>query len=114
MGIFDGFRDEPAPALYGEERNPVSQDLVIVGLLVAFGMILFSFMFGILPGVAGGFWKVRAIGEILFIHFQLSRLHSLALLGGSYGFNYLTSVCMHGRGSHRFMAPSPHRVSHSI
>lgn len=54
----NSFRQQPAPALYGENKTPVTEDLLEVGLLVAFGMIAFSFII-IIPGIRG--WEVSSI-----------------------------------------------------
>ena len=43
---------QPRPTLYGEEKTPVTEDLLQVGLLVAFGIIAFSFIL-IIPGIRG-------------------------------------------------------------
>ena len=48
----NAFRRQPEPALYGENKTPVSEDLLEVGLLVAFGLIGFSFIL-IIPGIRG-------------------------------------------------------------
>ena len=48
----NAFRNQPGPALYGDNKTPVTEDLIEVGLLVAFGMIGFSFLL-ILPGIRG-------------------------------------------------------------
>ncbi|XP_065174923.1 dual oxidase maturation factor 1-like [Sycon ciliatum] len=61
MVLFDAFRGIPAPALYDEIRNPVMGDVIVVGLLVAFAMIMASFVIGILPGVAGGLMKKLSV-----------------------------------------------------
>lgn len=52
----NSFRNQPLPTLYGENKTPVTEDLLEVGLLVAFGMIAFSFIL-IIPGIRG--WEVR-------------------------------------------------------
>lgn len=54
----NSFRQQPGPALYGENKTPVTEDLLEVGLLVAFGMIAFSFII-IIPGIRG--WEVSSI-----------------------------------------------------
>ena len=51
----NAFRLQPGPTLYGENKTAVSQDLLEVGLMVAFGMIAFSFIL-IIPGIRG--WEV--------------------------------------------------------
>ena len=51
----NSFRNQPAPALYGENKTPVTEDVLEVGLLVAFAMIAFSFIL-IIPGIRG--WEV--------------------------------------------------------
>ena len=51
----NAFRAQPFPALYGENKTPVTEDVLEVGLLVAFSMIAFSFIL-IIPGIRG--WEV--------------------------------------------------------
>ena len=51
----NSFRLQPGPTLYGENKTPVTEDLLEVGLLVAFGLIAFSFLL-IIPGIRG--WEV--------------------------------------------------------
>lgn len=51
----NSFRNQPGPTLYGENKTPVSEDILDVGILVAFGMIAFSFIL-IIPGIRG--WEV--------------------------------------------------------
>ena len=51
----NSFRQQPLPALYGENKTPVSEDILEVGLLVAFALIAFSFIL-IIPGIRG--WEV--------------------------------------------------------
>ena len=58
----NSFRMQPRPTLYGEEKTPVTEDLLQVGLLVAFGIIAFSFIL-IIPGIRGA--EVRIAGEYL-------------------------------------------------
>lgn len=52
----NSFRQQPGPTLYGENKTAVSEDLLEVGLLVAFGIIAFSFIL-IIPGIRG--WEVN-------------------------------------------------------
>lgn len=58
----NAFRNQPAPTLYGENKTAVTDDLLEVGLLVAFGMIAFSFIL-IIPGIRG--WEVGAVFDYL-------------------------------------------------
>ena len=51
----NAFRQHPGPAIYAPKQTPVTDDLLEVGLLVAFGMIGFSFLI-IIPGIRG--WEV--------------------------------------------------------
>lgn len=53
----NAFRPQPGPAIYPENKTPVAEDLLEVGLLVAFASIAFSFIL-IIPGIRG--WEVRA------------------------------------------------------
>ena len=48
----NAFRRQPGPALYGEMKTPVTEDLLEVGLLWAFGTVAFSFIL-IIPGIRG-------------------------------------------------------------
>jgi len=48
----NSFRNQPIPTRYGELRTPVTEDVLQVGLLFAFGIIAFSFIL-ILPGIRG-------------------------------------------------------------
>ena len=50
---------QPGPTLYSELKTPVTEDLLEVGLLVAFGIIAFSFIL-IIPGIRGA--EVRKFG----------------------------------------------------
>ena len=52
----NSFRNQPAPALYPDDKTPFAADVLEVGLAVACGMIAFSFLL-ILPGIRG--WEVR-------------------------------------------------------
>lgn len=51
----NSFRQQPGPTLYGENKTPVSEDILEVGIFVAFAMIAFSFIL-IIPGIRG--WEV--------------------------------------------------------
>ena len=53
----NAFRLQPGPALYPPNATPFLDDLEEVGILVAFGMIAFSFIL-IIPGIRG--WEVSA------------------------------------------------------
>ena len=52
----NAFRLQPRPTLYPENKTAVTEDLLQVGLMVAFGMIAFSFLL-IIPGIRG--WEVK-------------------------------------------------------
>lgn len=52
----NSFRPQPLPAIYPINPTPFKNDLLEVGILVAFGMIAFSFIC-IIPGIRG--WEVR-------------------------------------------------------
>ena len=52
----NSFRQQPGPTLYPESKTAVSEDILEVGLIVAFAMIAFSFVL-IIPGIRG--WEVR-------------------------------------------------------
>ncbi len=51
----NSFRQQPGPTLYGENKTPVTEDVLEVGIVVAFAMIAFSFIL-IIPGIRG--WEV--------------------------------------------------------
>ena len=51
----NSFRSQPAPTVYSELRTPVTEDILQVGLLYAFGIIAASFIV-IIPGIRG--WEV--------------------------------------------------------
>ena len=57
----NSFRPQPLPAIYGTNKTPFANDLVEVGILVAFGMIAFSFIL-IIPGIRG--WEVSKPVEL--------------------------------------------------
>lgn len=48
----NSFRRQPFATTYEPLRTPVGEDDVQVGLLVAFGMIAFSFLL-VIPGIRG-------------------------------------------------------------
>ena len=51
----NALRSQPFPALYGDNKTPVTEDVVEVGILVSFAIIAFSFLL-IIPGIRG--WEV--------------------------------------------------------
>lgn len=57
VGMGNSFRQQPGPTLYGENKTPVTEDVLEIGLVVAFAMIAFSFIL-IIPGIRG--WEVRS------------------------------------------------------
>ena len=59
----NSFRLQPGPTLYPENKTAVTEDVLEIGLVVAFAMIAFSFIL-IIPGIRG--WEVRrfcALGD---------------------------------------------------
>ncbi len=50
------------PTRYGELKTPVTEDVLQIGLLVAFGIIAVSFIL-IIPGIRG--WEVRIAESIV-------------------------------------------------
>ncbi len=52
----NSFRPQPLPAIYETNKTPFANDLLEVGILVAFAMIAFSFIL-IIPGIRG--WEVK-------------------------------------------------------
>ena len=57
----NAFRNQPAPALYPDNKTPVAEDVLEVGLLFAFSLIAFSFII-IIPGIRG--MEVRLAGGV--------------------------------------------------
>ncbi|KAH9369983.1 hypothetical protein HPB48_001860 [Haemaphysalis longicornis] len=55
---YSALRDKPFPTLYGENRTPVTADVLEAGLILAFCIIIFAFLL-LIPGVRGG--KVRRL-----------------------------------------------------
>ena len=56
----NAFRPQPGPAIYPPNATPFLDDVEEVGILVAFGMIAFSFIL-IIPGIRG--WEVSVIND---------------------------------------------------
>ena len=52
MGFFDVFRDNGGPTQYGPQFTAVTEDVLVVGLIVGFALILFTTIV-ILPGLGG-------------------------------------------------------------
>lgn len=50
---YSALRDKPFPTLYGENRTPVTADVLEAGLILAFCIIIFAFLL-LIPGVRGG------------------------------------------------------------
>ena len=73
----NSFRNQPAPALYGENKTPVTEDILEVGLLVAFAMIAFSFIL-IIPGIRG--WEVSQVELTLFSSCNYNELFTLFII----------------------------------
>ena len=48
----NSLRRQPLGTIYGELKTPVTEDVLQVGLLFAFGIIAFSFLV-IIPGIRG-------------------------------------------------------------
>ena len=48
----NALRRQPFPVVYEPMKTPVGEDVVQVGILVAFGIIAFSFLL-IVPGIRG-------------------------------------------------------------
>lgn len=48
----NSLRRQPQGTIYGELKTPVTEDVLQVGLLFAFGIIAFSFIV-IIPGIRG-------------------------------------------------------------
>lgn len=53
----NAMRSQPLATNFGENRTPVREDQLQVGILFAFGIIAFSFIL-IIPGIRG--WEVSA------------------------------------------------------
>ena len=54
----NAFRNQPSPTRYGALKTPVTEDLLQVGLLFAFGIIAASFII-IIPGIRR--WEVTLL-----------------------------------------------------
>ena len=54
----NSLRNQPAPTMFGELKTPVTEDVLQVGLLFAFGIIAASFI-AIIPGIRG--WEVTLL-----------------------------------------------------
>ena len=68
----NAFRRQPGPALYGENKTPVSQDVLEVGLLFAASLIAFSFVL-IIVGIRG--WEVKLVSlHLLYMYSHADRL----------------------------------------
>ena len=52
----NSFRLQPGPTLYPGNKTPVTEDVLEIGLGVAFAVIAFCFII-IIPGIRG--WEVR-------------------------------------------------------
>ncbi len=72
----NSFRNQPGPTLYPELKTPVTEDVLQVGLLFAFGIIAASFLI-ILPGIRG--WEVRdsSNATYLYLHSILHESHPI-------------------------------------
>ena len=65
---------QPGPTLYGELKTPVTEDLLEVGLIVAFAIIAGSFIL-IIPGIRGA--EVRKCDKHTQIITASSNLHGI-------------------------------------
>ena len=61
----NSFRRQPFATTYEPLRTPVGEDDVQVGLLVAFGMIAFSFLL-VIPGIRG--LEVNTLLHVSFVY----------------------------------------------
>jgi hypothetical protein len=52
MGYFDAFRDNGGPTQYGPQFTAVTEDVLVVGLIVGFALLLFTTII-VLPGLGG-------------------------------------------------------------
>lgn len=79
----NSFRPQPFPVIYGENKTPFRNDLLEVGILVAFAMIAFSFLL-IIPGIRG--WEVSTENNKCgtMPKFTLSPLPPLVAFMGDY------------------------------
>ena len=83
----NAFRQHPGPAIYAPNQTPVTDDLLEVGLLVAFGMIGFSFLL-IIPGIRSWerLWATIRVFVTLFI--------GASILVSNFGFGWYTDkIC---------------------
>lgn len=81
----NSFRPQPLPAYYPDNKTPVSEDLLEVGLLVAFGMIAFSF-FIIVPGIRGmeRLWAFVRVAVALWV--------GAVILVSNFGYGWYTGT----------------------
>ena len=86
----NSFRPQPLPAIYGENKTPFKNDILEVGIFVAFAMIAFSFVV-IIPGIRG--WEVsrRQMRNLYLSHLCAFSLHSSFFLAALMG--YHSSLC---------------------
>ncbi|KAL5457354.1 hypothetical protein EMCRGX_G034603 [Ephydatia muelleri] len=83
----NAFRQHPGPAIYAPLKTPVTDDLLEVGLLVAFGMIGFSFLL-IIPGIRSWerLWATIRVFVTLFI--------GASILVSNFGYGWYTDkIC---------------------
>lgn len=52
MGFYSAFRSNGYPTIYGENKQPVTVDVLIAGLIFSFAIVLLSFLF-VVPGIRG-------------------------------------------------------------
>lgn len=60
---YSALRDKPFPTLYGENKTPVTADVLEAGLILAFCILTFGFLL-IIPGVRGG-QKLNVLVRVL-------------------------------------------------
>ena len=58
----NSFRRQPFATTYEPLKTPVGEDNVQVGVLIAFGMIAFSFLL-VIPGIRG-----LALSHVIFVY----------------------------------------------
>ena len=73
----NAFRLQPGPTLYPENKTPVTEDLLEIGFLFAFGIIAFSFIL-IIPGIRG-MEVSRWAGLVLYSLFTACLCHAIAV-----------------------------------
>jgi len=73
----NSFRTQPLPTQYPALRTPVTEDVLQIGLIYAFGIVAVSFIL-IIPGIRS--WEVRKLGVSCLLHIQYFLMHDCSHL----------------------------------